>query len=316
MRISSLGTFQDGGLKHNNPVNLALWESRCIWPHITKPDLVLSLGTGTGYSTASPAPNFRHVVADGFIPRLWRSFMSSLDGQTAWRDLWNRLDEQSRENYFRINVPLSQSAPAMDDIDRMNELRGYVHAQPNSERDRQRIIYALLSSTFYFELTSIPTFYSGRYFCHGTVRCRLKGMTIKQVLGRLHSSGLAFMTDEETLGYYAPTKDFCQSCYRYRKQVRFVIRHVSERVNLQIQSSHQGRRSISGFPETMQWFLDQQRLETSFGTPTHGSQAIDCKLCLEDRTSEVHNLSMKRKATPSNRTRRLPNKRHHPSLHL
>ncbi|KAL8912017.1 MAG: hypothetical protein Q9171_002930 [Xanthocarpia ochracea] len=28
IRISSLGTFQDGGLKHNNPVNLALWESR------------------------------------------------------------------------------------------------------------------------------------------------------------------------------------------------------------------------------------------------------------------------------------------------
>ena len=88
IQISSSGTFQDGGLKHNNPINLALWESRYIWPEIEKPDVVISLGTGTGSRTSStPAPNFRHVIHDGFIPRLWRCFMSSLDGQGAWRDL-------------------------------------------------------------------------------------------------------------------------------------------------------------------------------------------------------------------------------------
>lgn len=241
--------------------------------------------------------------------------MSSLDGQAAWRDLWNRLDEQSRNNYFRMNVALSSTAPAMDDVDRMNELRSYVHAQPNSDDERQRIIYALLAATFYFELNSIPTFYCGRYFCHGTIRCRLKGVAIQQVLGRLHGSGLAFMTEQETLGYYAPSKDFCQSCYRYRKQVRFVVRQVSETVNLHLQSTRQGKRSISAFPATMQWFLDQQHLETHFGSATHG-RASACAQCLSDMEHGVYNFSIKRKAAPSTRTNRLPRKKKRPSLHL
>lgn len=46
-QISSLGAFQDGGLKHNNQINLALWESCCIWPSVSQPDIVLSLDTGT-----------------------------------------------------------------------------------------------------------------------------------------------------------------------------------------------------------------------------------------------------------------------------
>ncbi|CAL8575821.1 hypothetical protein XPA_001722 [Xanthoria parietina] len=124
------------------------------------------------------------------------------------------------------------------------------------------------------------------------------------------------MTDEETLGYYASSKDFCQSCYRYRKQVRFVVRHISERVNLQIQSIRQGKRSISGFPETMQWFLDQQRLETNFGTAIHGSQAIDCERCLAEMSNGVYNLSMKRKSSPSTRTQRSSKKRKQPGLWL
>ncbi|KAL9013514.1 MAG: hypothetical protein Q9173_001795 [Seirophora scorigena] len=37
----------------------------------------------------------------------------------------------------------------MDDVDRIEELRGYVHAQPNSGNEGQKIIYALLSSTVY-----------------------------------------------------------------------------------------------------------------------------------------------------------------------
>ena len=79
--IQGVGTFQDSGLKYNNPVDLALWESKQIWPPNTAPDIVLSLGTGTEDCLKSlKAPYFRHVLNDSFIPRLCRSFMSSLDG--------------------------------------------------------------------------------------------------------------------------------------------------------------------------------------------------------------------------------------------
>ena len=278
VRISSVGTFQDGGLKHNNPINLALWESRYIWPSLSKPDLVLSLGTGTTHASSPAAPNFRHVVHDGFIPRLWRSFMSSLDGQAAWRDLWNRLDDTSRENCFRLNISLSSNGPAMDDIDRMNELRGYVHSQPYNHDDRERIVFALLTSTFYFELTSTPCFFFDRYFCHGSIRCRLKGTTICQVLRRTHGSSLAFMTERETLGYFAPDRDLCTKCSRYNKQVGFIVRHPTDLVNIYLQSPLRGKRNLSGFPQTMQWFTTQQQLQARFGSANH-SPARSCDEC-------------------------------------
>lgn len=101
-----LGTFQDGDLKHNNLVNLALWESQQIWSFINI-DIVLSLDTSTiKTSGSSSAPNFRHIMLNDFIPRLYRSFMFSLNDQSTWQELQNRLDKKSRMNYFRLNVCL------------------------------------------------------------------------------------------------------------------------------------------------------------------------------------------------------------------
>jgi hypothetical protein len=81
--IKASGPVQDGGMSgHNNPVNLALWECRHIEPSVTKPDIVLSLGTGTEKpSTSSITTGLRHVILDGYISRLWRSYMSSFNGQ-------------------------------------------------------------------------------------------------------------------------------------------------------------------------------------------------------------------------------------------
>lgn len=157
--IASLGSFQDGGLRHNDPMELALWECPKIWTSDTTPDVVLSLGTGKEDDLRSPkAPNFRNVLDDGFIPRLCRSFMSSLDGERAWRDLANRLDDNSRGNYFRLNVPFSGGEPRLDDVGRMDELRQSVHLQPEGPRDRKRIALAILVTSFYFELDTIPIF--------------------------------------------------------------------------------------------------------------------------------------------------------------
>jgi hypothetical protein len=95
-QIRSIDTFQDGGLRHNNLINLALWESRYIWPAIDKPDIVLSLDTGVEKKALfSHAPNFRNLIQDEFISRLKRSFISLLTDQDSWRELWNRLDDRA-----------------------------------------------------------------------------------------------------------------------------------------------------------------------------------------------------------------------------
>lgn len=162
-----------------NSINLALQKSRYIQPYINKLDFILFLETSTDYSTISfIVPNFRHIISDRFILRLQRSSISSLDGQIVQRDLQNRLDEESRTNYFRINVYLSSSTLAIDDVNRINELRAYVYVQLNSEGKKQQILYILFTSIFYFELKITPTFFYEYYFYHGTIRCRLKGIIL------------------------------------------------------------------------------------------------------------------------------------------
>lgn len=247
-QISSVGTFQDGGLKHNNPINLALWESRHIWPAVDKPDIVVSLGTGTEKDSLSLcAPSFRNVFQDGFLQRLRRFFVSSLQGQRAWTELWNNLDDRSREDYFRLNIFFPGEEPAMDDINRMNELRECVYLQPNSEYDPQRTTFALLVSTFFFELNGIPVYQTGRYYCSGIIRCRLKGSVICQALNRIHQATLTFMTDNEILGYFEASQDLCDICSRYKKMwiLLYVIRRSLLRFSYK--ASYKERERSVGF---------------------------------------------------------------------
>ena len=296
-RIPSIGTFQDGGLKHNNPINLALWESRHIWPVLERPDAVVSLGTGMAKDPTTPtAPNFRHVIYDGFIPRLWRSFMSSLDGQSIWREIWNRLDTGSRQDFFRLNVKLTGEGPAMDDVDRMEELRYCVRQQGNDESSCDKVAFALLVSAFFFELSSVPLFYGGFYYCKGTVRCRIPGNAICQTLERLHESRLAFMTDDEILGHFLSYEDLCGKCNRYTKDIEFIVRHPTDSISIYLQSPQQGKRRLSAFPQTIEWFTQQQHLEARFAFVGE-VDTKSCDGCWASKLPRLHSAMPKRKMT-------------------
>lgn len=232
------------------------------------------------------APNFRHLFKDGFIPRLYRSFMSSLDGQSAWREFVNGLDERSREDYFRFNISLSAVEPALDNTDQMDELRENVHLQAHTLQNCVDTASALLISSFFFELTIPPEFDSGFYRCQGTIRCRIKGDVMIRSLTNLHPSCLSFVTDTETLVPFSGKVDVCRLCHRYSKRVEFYVRHPSDLMTIYLQVGVQKRRKISGFPQTMQWFVKQQNLEEVFGTPDHGNLGgLSCQRCLSGQTA-------------------------------
>ena len=129
---AATGLIQDGGMSgHNNPIKLALWESLRIDPSLSRPDLMVSVGTGTSRKTKSPrGASFRHVLFDGFISRLWRAYMSSFDGESNFRDIMNSLDREYREDYKRLNVVLPRNEPAIDNTSRMDESRQLVHLNP------------------------------------------------------------------------------------------------------------------------------------------------------------------------------------------
>jgi hypothetical protein len=77
--VRSLDMLQDGGLQHNNPVNIAQWEARYFWPSKPEPDFSLSLGMGTSSTTASG----RAITKSRFYMRIFKSFIRSLDGEDA-----------------------------------------------------------------------------------------------------------------------------------------------------------------------------------------------------------------------------------------
>ena len=264
---------------HNNPIKLALWESLQIDPSLSKPDLVVSVGTGTRKNPESP--RVASFLFDGFIPRLWRAYMSSFDGESNFRDVVNSLDRETREDYKRLNVFLPSNEPAIDNTSRMGELRQLVHLDPQMVLDCEETVYALLIATFYFELSSIPSELPGdRISCIGTIRCRLPGQVIVELLERTHPSCLSFVTNSKTLGHYHNKRDLCPLCHRYRKNIDFTVRDLGQQTNIYAQSTRRPRRRISAFPQTMQWFINQQHLDSPFGTAYHRNlKHRSCKSC-------------------------------------
>jgi hypothetical protein len=265
---------------HNNPVRIALSERLRNDPSLLAPDLVVSIGTGAQKTSTSPrTTDFRHVILDGYLPRLWRSYMSSFNGEKIWDELMNSVDERKREDYIRLNSVLPSNEPAIDNTDRMDELRESVHI-PRMYRDCKKTLYALLVSAFYFELASVPErVREGQYRCHGTIRCRLPGISIVKLL--TNESNLVFATDVETLGCCGGRTDLCALCHRYQKKVDFLVRHPTELVTIYSESVTQGRRKISAFPQTMRWFENHQKLDAPFGTAFHRDlQDRSCKGCI------------------------------------
>ena len=243
-QIKASGPVQDGGMSgYTNPIRIALSERLRSDPSLLAPNLVVSLGTGT--QKASPSPrttDFRYMILDGYVPRLWRSFISSFNGQKIWDKLINSVNERNLEDYIQLNSFLPSDEPVINNTNRMGEMRESVHV-PQIFRNCKKTLYALLVSAFYFELASAPErVREGQYRCHGTIRCRLPGMSIVKLLTRFNVSNLVFATDVETLGYCGGRIDLCVLCHRYQKKVDFLVRHPTELVTLYCESVTQGRR--------------------------------------------------------------------------
>ena len=193
-------------------MHLALWESRQVWPALLQPDLVISLGTGTGPQTKT-APDFRHIFQDGFGPRLFRHMMHSFEGDNPWRDLVNHLDHESRKDYIRLNVSLPDVLPAIDDESQKEQYQESIRHQYPTQKDEIAIAVAFLISRFFFELDTLPQWKSGRYHCQGTIRCRLPGHTIAEGLKRTQGTEFSFIFNTDTIGLVDWSKDICLSCH-------------------------------------------------------------------------------------------------------
>lgn len=259
--LPGLGTFQDGGLRHNNPVNIALWESGVIWPE-TNLDILLSMGTGSSVTSKKPSRN-------GFIPRLVRSFLSSMDGEDTWQQLCNRLPREVKDKYFRFNVKFNGSEPAiaLDSVDKMQELeqRGRTEINLGKKIDAAE---SLIAKQFYFELEALPIYRGGRYQCAGRIFCRFSGARQLALLTRLSQNSAHFLLGERPMtGVQLDGDTYCKI---FQPKVEFSVEGLEEEVTIFLRSG--STKLISGFPTSIAFLIRCQGLDAAFGVSNHSKR--------------------------------------------
>lgn len=255
--IGPFGALQDGGIRANNPTDAALWELNCIWPESNGPNLVLSIGTGHQNPVQHDTGSYRGIWLDGFIPRILRAFLSSpsLDADSSWMALWNRLDDNTRERFHRLSCEFDGEIPALDDSAQIPRLIQMAHS---TMLDFEVLKRSLWASRFFFELDAKPQRIRGYYVCRGTIFCRFRDCrAVIGALRRRFRSPKIIMENRIMLDLNDDTL-FCQRCGYFKGTVVFEVSHLGQTVSLGLKFDNERHSHLASFPKPMEWFLARQ----------------------------------------------------------
>ncbi|KAH8587835.1 hypothetical protein B0O99DRAFT_583936 [Bisporella sp. PMI_857] len=267
--IDGVGTFQDGGLWRNNPIDIAISEARALWPTIVEPDVVLSLGTG------------------GFITRCLESFLSTMDGQKFY-DLpnqWNRAAD-GMNRYFRLNVQLEGKTPALDDVSTMSPLKSEARKQHTKNKSLDELAECLISTLFYFELTSRPIRNRSHFSCQGQILCIIEPSdkeddALQGLLDRLTEKGSRFYIAHRPLsGPINSLANVDPVTTHFRVKVELRVRDLDSLIPISLRLGNTNRsvgegRNISASPFTVNGLSAAQGWENPFGRADHGPTEPD-----------------------------------------
>lgn len=173
-------TYIDGGIWHNNPVNIADSERKLIWADTAHlpPDILLSIGSSCCQTLPTPKRPSKAVRRRGIgsnIKAYYRIAVdhieSSLDSEKIWREYLERLSpsQEQRCRYRRLNVELEEAPPKLDDVDSIDELQTAARKQWSRDSRISDVAQDLIASSFYFEKVKVATEDDESYICTG--RC-------------------------------------------------------------------------------------------------------------------------------------------------
>ncbi|CAG7958024.1 unnamed protein product [Penicillium salamii] len=268
--LPGIGSFQDGGLKHNFAGEIASQVSRQIWPEAIGSTRLLSLGTGVAKPEVDPTPHFRHIFRDSFLRRGFDAWMSTLDTEGDWRKLKGQLNVAVRSDYHRLNVELNGTPNTIDSVETMDDYRNLVLGQPGNSRRARQAATTLLVSRFFFELTELPENTAAPFWCRGSIRCKGSARDVIMALTRLYPEGLTYVSGKNMVDSFHGLDDLCVSCGSYLRPLSFMVHHFNHPVDLFLQASPTHRWRLSGFPESLANFAAKQGLTSSFGHSSHG----------------------------------------------
>ncbi|KPA39464.1 hypothetical protein FLAG1_07684 [Fusarium langsethiae] len=189
--MDGFGTFQDGALWRNNPMAVALPLLPVLCPGLLLPDFVLSIGTGCEARThegtsASCVVTRRNFVAPqvGIARKLFplldvignviESTCHNLvmDGEKYYNHLVNEVCEpEFARRCRRLNVKFSEACPPLDDAASLSMLIKTATEQFAYNPVILESVETLISSRFYFEISSRPVRREGHIVYCGRILC-------------------------------------------------------------------------------------------------------------------------------------------------
>ncbi|KAJ8114147.1 hypothetical protein OPT61_g3904 [Boeremia exigua] len=204
--------FVDGAVFHNNPVRIANYESKLLWPDADQrpPDILLSLGTGQhGADTdnfldasrfdirrfqirkmlnqVKPTPRKARSMpmltvfpeVESWLTIFKKRVESALDAEATWRefrkDVVGMSTPAAAERYIRINPRTRNRIPKMDDKSQLDPLLEDIKnslRQHGPQTKIKNVAQRLVASSFYFEKSGPSRHAEEHIIVQGKIRCR------------------------------------------------------------------------------------------------------------------------------------------------
>lgn len=177
-------TYVDGAIYHNNPIQIADQERKLIWPNLKNeyPDIVLSIGT-----TFNPNSRSSGEKASGSRLGVWSHgkslykmaidrIASTLDSEKTWETYMSILQPPLvyRSRYVRLNPKLDEEPPRLDEVHRMEDIKGIVRKKWLESQEIRKVAHQLVASSFYFEKHAPMESTADQIFrFRGVICCRL-----------------------------------------------------------------------------------------------------------------------------------------------
>lgn len=272
--IPGVGTFQDGGVRQNDPGNIALQEVAALFPNSVEPSLVVSLGTGAARVDEVPrmGPS-RGLIRDGFIPRLLRAFKLSF-GSTIPHKHRSLRGKATREQYFRFDIEFDHPEPELDDTTRMQEVKEHARSTIYNSKELDRLARCIVAELFLFELDSVPKKERGRYICQGRIICRLRAHTaaFQALLQQLNEASAVFLVQGHSLKDANGNEPDRDRNGNFSKAVCLEVFDRRTSFAIQLKEGSSQPCGISGSPFSVESLVTAQRLEFPFGTADHAKR--------------------------------------------
>ena len=268
--LPGFGPLQDGGVRANNPLSIALRETAMIWPAKERHDLLISVGTGY----ARPESGARNrtlgsIFQDGAISRVVRATVSSpsMDGEQAFLEALNYVPGHMRADIFRLNLPFPGPLPRLDEVEKLVDLSRSPFSVPD---DLVRAI--LVTGFFFFELDELPKAEERVFSCSGSILCSSAqpGKVVERVGTEIPDAEFRIQ-GKISLGPIEKDQ-LCTVCNYYRKRVSFTVNSLDEVFTLQVANSIT-QQKLGGFPTSIGRLLRQQQAESYFGRADHLSDS-------------------------------------------